>query len=177
MKLKFTGIASLIAIVCFISCTKEDHDAGSKSSAMGPDPYYVNQAAYFNYAEMTLGELTLNSKGNDLRVRAFAGAMALEHSNMQKSLRDSVPIELVPVSTDSAHIRIIRNLQTLSGYSYDSAYLKNEIREHDAAMAIYQAPINFVPVSAPLRNYFIDNLPRLLLHRKIADSLLHQITK
>ena len=64
----------------------------------------------------------------------------------------------------------------LSGYSYDTAYLKNEIREHDAAMDLFQALLNFQLPSQDLRQYALDYLPHLVLERKIADSLLLQIT-
>src|SRR5688572_25226545 len=86
MQLKYTAVVSLLTVLCFLSCKRDDtyfpEGGGSKSEVV-----FIRTTSNMNYAEMSSGEITLDSRGNDPQVKAFGGLMVLEHMNSQKDLR------------------------------------------------------------------------------------------
>src|SRR3954451_16218037 len=91
----------LTTIMCmYVSCSKDDDNTTVNSQ----DSYFMQQASYSNYAEISAGAIAA-SKGSYDSVRMFGAMMVSDHGNAENSL-DSLAASFnvtIPSAPDSAH--------------------------------------------------------------------------
>jgi putative membrane protein len=177
-------LVSLLAIVCLLSCsrTPEDDIYYTHVSGLGKVDYaYVTTTARRNYAEIELGRLAL-TKATDPRVKIFAEFMVQENTTLQNDLSDKInknqqqwPVTL-PTATESYPAQDIQYLQQFSGYSFDTAYIKNQSRIITPRVGDFESEIREGAILYVV-NFATKWLPRIVNHKETIDSLVVQVVR
>jgi putative membrane protein len=131
----------------------------------------MNKASMANWAEVKFGELAALN-GKHVAVRKFGAQMVVDHNQALLDLKVIAfawGVEL-PVVMDSLHNAKYRKLQGMSGYSFDTAYINSQIKDHDEAIALFQEEATGGD-DKQLRNYAARYLPHLHMHREKIDSV------
>jgi len=107
------------------------------------DRMFMMKVSQANLAEIQASRLALQ-KSSDYRVREAAKMLIREHSEAQSDLKDvahQVSFNL-PQKTDATHQELYRKLSRLSGSSFNKAFMSAQVKDHDAAMALFQQEVS-----------------------------------
>ncbi len=163
-------LASLVLAVIILSCDKNDDDDNG-NGLNSTDRGFVLKAASSNEAEISLGQLgQLNA--TDPGVVYFAQLMVNEHIAAKASLNtvaSGVGLS-TPDTLDAVHIALRNRLDTLSGFIFDSVYIRTQVLDHQGIISSYENEL-IGGANSALRNYADDMLPILRRHLEIADSI------
>lgn len=158
--------------VLLIACDKEDSDNMELNST---DQAFITQVAFRNSAEISAGQLAA-TKGTDAAVRAYGQLMVTEHGQAQtelKTLGTSVGLNVLD-SVDALHQSIMQHLDTLTGYSFDTAYINNQVNVHESTLNIFQNEIS-TGGHQEVKAYASKYLPAIQMHYNKADSLQNEL--
>lgn len=128
--------------VGFSACDNDD-DKGEPEVVSEQDRAFVINASFSNRAEIELGELASERATNE-SVRAFAEMMVEDHTTAQNQLEE-IASDLniaTPDTLDAVHQAIYAQLSALSGYQFDSAYIRSQVLDHELAQEIMQTQID-----------------------------------
>lgn len=165
--MKKVFLAGTLALAILTSCDKDDNDNDVNST----DQMFVNQVAIGNKAEIMAGQLAA-TKGSSAGVRAFGQMMVTEHGQAQTDLQNvatNIGITL-PDTVDAEHQALMVRLSSLSGYSFDTAYINSQVKDHQKTISIFQMEISSGN-NTSVRNYANQYLPHIQMHLQKADSL------
>ena len=162
----------MIASLSWVACDEDDDNPLDKPNLNDTDETFVEVAARNNMAEIEFGELA-TTKGTDSLVRVYAQHMIDEHNAAQEELEDLADdyggIEW-PNDLDEGHDEIMEQLQNAEGYSFDTLYMRTQIRMHEAAISQFEtATTNATDMR--VKAYANKYLPGLEEHLERADSI------
>lgn len=162
----------MIASLTWVACDEDDDNPLDKPNLNDTDETFVEVAARGNMAEIEFGELA-TTKGTDSLVRVYAQHMIDEHNTAQDELKDLVDdyggIEW-PNDLDEGHDEIMEQLENAEGYSFDTLYIRTQIRMHEAAISQFEtATTNATDMR--VKAYANKYLPGLEEHLQRADSI------
>ena len=151
-----------------MSC-KDDNDNNTVPNDF--DKTFMTNATYANRSEIDFAQLALTNSQND-SIKAYAQKMVADHTMAQSEL-DSLGNKFsftLPTTMDSAHQAMRPQLEALSGYSFDTAYINGQVRDHEATITLFQNEANqgFNP---DVRNYASGKLPHLQEHLQSANNV------
>jgi putative membrane protein len=173
MTKKFTGIACAIAALCVWACNKGEDPEIPPSKL---DRTFMTQASFANNDEVAAGYVA-TTKAQDASVKAFGGFMVTEHTTAQndlKAIAEKWSISL-PETPDSVHLMLIQKMSMLSGHTFDTAYIKSQLNDHQTAIDLFtQEAMN--GENKKLRDYANKYLPHIKMHKMVADSIWMRIT-
>ncbi len=167
---QLAGAALLAMMVVASACDDDDEDDNSDLSQQ--DQNFVTMASYGNRAEVELGSLAA-SKGTSEAVRMFGSMMVSEH---QKALDDLEDIADdfdadFPTGLDAEHQEKKELLMALSGYSFDTAYMHGQVKDHQKTEALFETEAANGDEQR-LINYANNLLPHIRMHLHKADSIV-----
>lgn len=169
MKIMFNGLMAIVLSALFVVSCKDDETQDFSPNVT--DRAFLVQAANSDNAEISFGQLAINTSTNDT-IRAFAQTMVTDHANTLAgldSLSDQYSIG-IPSSLDSLHMALRLQLEALSGYDFDTAYINGQVRQHQNAVALFQNEVT--NGNAPnIKSFAARVLPRLRMHLEMADSI------
>jgi putative membrane protein len=156
-----------LALVILASC-KKDKDNNNVNST---DQSFMQQVAMGNKGEVMAGQLAA-TKGNSAGVRSFGQFMVTEHTQAQSDLQSlaSRLSQTLPDSVSADDQALMVRLNSLSGYSFDTAYINSQIKDHQKVLNIFQNEVNNGNNDSVL-NYANKYLPHIQMHLQMADSL------
>jgi putative membrane protein len=160
--------ALLIAVA--IGCSKKSMN--SVTSLNSTDQQFVTKAGYYNVDEIDAGYLASTNAG-DTNVKAFGLLMVNDYGHAQSALvliADNAGFTVLS-SPDSAHQQELAAMQNLTGVAFDTTYLRMQINDDQAAIALYQAEQNNGQ-SGAVKAYVSTYLPVIQTHLSRADSLI-----
>jgi len=166
LKVLFLGF---IASIFFFSCKK--HDTNNQETLNAQDRSFIMQAALSNTAEIQAGQLA-DSTSDSSVIKTFAQNLVTDHQAAQNDLK-SLGAQLnvnVADSADSNHVLVLDSLRALTGRAFDSAFIMNQIQDHNKAISDYQAEINAGNKTSVVK-YANQYLPALQMHLSTADSI------
>lgn len=158
-------------LLCFSACSNDDDN----SSLNATDRDFMVQASYSNEAEISAGSIAA-SKGSADSITMFGQMMVIDHGKAESSL-DSLANALsveIPSTPDTAHIAKAAVLQTLSGYTFDTAYINAQVIDHSATIAIFQKEIS-AGNNTQVKAFANKNLPIIQMHFEEAQSIQKQL--
>ena len=163
--LLFTMAASLT----FFACKKSKNDNTQTLSSQ--DQAFISKASLSNTAEIRAGGLA-DSTADTAMIRSFGQQMVTDHTTAQNDLKTLGSNLSVSVndSADAMHTALMDTLRGLSGRMFDSAYIINQIKDHQAAISDFQNEISEGNQSDVI-NYANKYLPTLQMHLQMADSI------
>jgi putative membrane protein len=165
--------AILFASVVLCACHKDDNDQQAISSH---DKNFLVQATYANRAEVELGQLALQRSLND-SVQMFAQMMVDDHTaglHKLDSLANFYHDIDLPNSVDSMHAALKQQLATLTGHSFDSAYINSQIADHHTAINLFSDEATN-GTEQRLRDFSNQTLPELNVHLQLANSVMNTL--
>jgi len=166
---KILAIAVLLMAV-IISCSKKSNNSGT--SLNPTDQQFMTNACYINVDEINAGYLASTSAA-DTNVRVFGLSMVNDYGGAQSSLillADSMGSTVLS-SPDPTHTAELTALQMLSGVAFDTTYLRLQINDDQAAIALYQAEQSNGQ-SAAVKGYVTRYLQMIQGDLNAADSLI-----
>lgn len=158
-----------IASTVFFSCEKNKKN--NEETLNTQDRNFIMQAAMSNAAEIQAGQLA-DSTADSSAIQAFAAQLVSDHQAAQNDLK-SLGMQLnvgVTDSADSNHMMILDTLRGLSGRAFDSAFIMNQITDHNKAISDYQTEVSGGNKTSVV-NYASQYLPALQMHLNTADSI------
>lgn len=162
----------MIASLSWVACDDDDDNPLDEPNLNETDETFVEVAARSNMAEIEFGELA-TTKGTDSLVRVYAQHMIDEHNAAQEELEDLADdyqgIEW-PNDLDEGHDEIMEQLQNAEGYSFDTLYIRTQVRMHEAAISQFQNATTSV-TDMRVKAYANKYLPTLEDHLQMADSV------
>lgn len=170
-RILFISAFSMAAIV-MTSCNKDDNNmVDNNNTPNATDNNFMTQAAYANRSEVELGQLALTKSTND-SVKMFAQMMITDHTAAIASL-DSIAGSYnytLPSVLDSTHITVKDSLNVYTGYTFDTAYINGQVRDHDRLISIYQDEISNGNADSA-QAYANRLLPAIEMHKQLADTI------
>jgi putative membrane protein len=150
------GFLILLGSFAFVAFTKAD------------DPFF-NKASQANLAEIQAGKLA-ESKG-DSKVKSLGTQMVQDHTKAENELTDLAKKQglNIAMSPDAEHKQALADMVKLSGKAFDSAYMKSQLTDHQAAVDLFtQEAANGIDPSA--KAYATKYLPKLKMHLQMFEG-------
>ena len=157
-----TGVLAL-----FLTACNKDDDNELNST----DRNYITMTSISNNAEIMAGQLAA-TKGNTAMVKSYGSMMVMEHNLAQTDLknRGSAVGVTVADSVDAEHRALMTYLNSLTGRSFDTAYINSQVKDHQKTIDIFQTEINSGQ-HQQIRAYANEYLPHIQMHYNKADSI------
>ncbi len=117
-----------------------DGGAANAGPSKVDDKKFVKDAAQGGMVEVELGKLA-TQKGSSDSVKQFGQKMVDDHSKANEELKQvaSKGNIAIPDAIDSKHQSRIDKLSKLSGESFDKAYVKDQLKDHQSDVKDFQA--------------------------------------
>jgi putative membrane protein len=138
------------------------------------DASFFKNAAEGGMAEVDAGKLA-QEKGNSQAVKDFGAMMVHDHSAANAKLQSIAAAENVKLPTSASVMQMTskKELQMLSGDSFDKSYIRNQIKAHEDTMALFNKEIASGQ-DAHAKDFASSTLPTVQAHlskiRQIAAS-------
>lgn len=146
--------------------------AGSSlAMAASPDRAFYLKAAAGGMAEVETGKLA-QEKGASEAVKNFGAKMEEDHTAANEklmALAASKKIKL-PKEPDAKHKAIQKNLSAKSGAAFDSAYIKGQIADHKATIALLEREITSGK-DAEAKAFASETLPVVKAHLAMLQTM------
>jgi putative membrane protein len=167
---KIMAIMAILIAAGMIGCSKKSSGSGTQLNST--DQQFVTNAGYNNVDEINAGYLA-STNAADSNVRTFGRLMVNDYGAAQSSLvllADNLGFTVLS-SPDPAHQQELNSLQNLSAVAFDTTYLRLQINDDKAAIALYQAE-QTNGQSGAVKAYVSQYLPVIQAHLSAADSLI-----
>lgn len=170
--LKFSMLFALLMFfsIGFYSC-QDDPDEDDNSTGSQQDRDFATKSSNSNMAEIEFGRLAVQRGEND-SIILFAEEMIDDHRAAQTHL-DSAARRMnlaLPDSMDAAHRTFYSFLSRLNDFEFDSAYIHNQVIDHQITRDLLQKQIDEGDDSS-LVNYARRQLPIVIRHHENAIKL------
>jgi putative membrane protein len=165
--MKKVFLTGSVALIVFASC-KKDKDNNNVNST---DQTFLTQVAIGNKAEVMAGQLAA-TKATNPAIKSFGQLMVTEHGQAQTDLQNvySSVGQTMPDTVDAEHQALMARLNSLTGHSFDTAYINSQVKDHQKTLTIFQSEINDGD-NTNVKNYANTYLPHIQMHLQKADSL------
>ncbi|RZK08846.1 MAG: DUF4142 domain-containing protein [Flavobacterium sp.] len=159
-------IATSVVALLAVACDKDDENKVNNT-----DRDFVKLASISNNAEMMAGQLA-TTKATSPLVKAFGSHMVLEHNLAQSDLKTRGSEAGIAVSdtVDAEHKALMTYLNSLSGYSFDTAYMNSQVKDHQKTINFFQMEISGGQHQR-IKSYANEYLPHIQQHFTRADSI------
>lgn len=164
---KWTIAGSVCLMASLVACDKDD----DTNNVNDTDRNYVVMASISNNAEIMAGQLAAG-KASNAAVKMFGQHMVDEHGPAQQDLRNRASAVGLSVAdtVDAEHKALMARLSSLSGYSFDTAYINSQLKDHAKTVDLFNTEINGGN-NQQLRSYAQQYLPHIQMHYAKADSI------
>ena len=146
--------------------------AHAQKMAMMPkmDKMFVNTVSHSNAAEIADAKLALE-KSKDEKVRTIATTIITDHGKAQDALKKlSGMYSMSPPMGPTAKQKAMHTkLASLSGDAFDTAYLKEQVKGHYAAVNLFEKEMA-KGEDSQVRGYAAQFLPGIQYHTKLITA-------
>lgn len=129
-------LAAVMGTIALMGTLTGSAHADEKMNAT--DRQFTTKVSQGNIAEIKSSQLALK-KSSDKKVRRIATMLIEQHGTAQKDLKSVARLHRVslPAGTDALHRQEYRMLSRMSGMSFDKAYMKGQVRDHNATIGLF----------------------------------------
>ncbi len=169
---RWGGAALVLAVAACSSPSPPPPPAPAPPPISQTDTTFFNQAALGGMAEVQFGQLA-STKAARPAVKSFAQQMVTDHTALNQQLMQLAQTKNVtlPTDLDPAHQAILARLQRERGVIFDRDYVRSQISDHQATIALFQRETT--DGSDPdVKNFANQALPQLQSHLSAAQALL-----
>lgn len=171
MKLKgMMWIALLTGSLSWVACDDDDNNNNNNQLAQ-QDRNFIDMASMGNRAEIELGQIAA-TRSTTPGVQMYGQQMVNDHQPVLDELEEIADNKNVTFRNelDAAHETLRQQLMTLSGYSFDTAYINSQVRDHQTMITLYQTQ-NTSGQDQELKAHASRHIPHLQEHYVMADSI------
>jgi len=171
------GIVFSAVCLAVILLAWTDLDLATSRQEQG-DKQFIMKAAQSNIAEIAAGKMAL-SKATSADVKKFGQMMVDDHTRALKELDSIVRANkgpALPAEPDPAHKQAAKEMEALSGKSFDAAYISSQLKDHKEAIALFEKESS-TGTDAAVKSYAIKTLPHLRMHLEHAQSIASTVSK
>jgi putative membrane protein len=148
-----------------------------KGAAAGTttDQAFVKAAALGGMAEVDLGQLA-STKATNEKVKAFGQRMVADHSKANDELKMLATSKNMtwPATLDAKHKATHARLDTLSGATFDRAYVADMLADHRKDVADFKREAATAKDS-DVKQFAARTLPTLQDHLKMVEDLTKEV--
>lgn len=141
------------------------------AAGSSPDHSFYHSLAEGGMAEVDLGKLA-QQKSTNPKVKQFAQMMVTDHSAANAKL-DALATSKqadVPRTLDASHQAEKSKLEALSGSSFDKAYVKSQVKDHEKTVSLLEKEISSGQ-DADAKAFAQSVLPTVKHHLEAARTL------
>lgn len=120
--------------------TGSDSPSAAQTSLAASDQKFFKKAAIGGMSEVAAGQLA-SQQGTNPGVKAFGQQMVTDHrkaSDELKALAQQKGVAL-PADPDATHQKALDKLKAKQGKDFDSAYARQEVKDHNDTINLFQA--------------------------------------
>jgi putative membrane protein len=134
------------------------------------DTSFINKAASGGMAEVQAAQLA-QQKSQDAKVKEFADKMVTDHTANNKQLASLAEQKgvTVPTALDAKDQKQLDKLSSLDGAKFDKAYLKAQVRDHEAMLKLLQHEAKSGK-DADLKSFAEQTIPTVQDHLTMAKT-------
>jgi putative membrane protein len=157
---------------CWAPLAHQESSQSTKNAAS--DEQFAKKAAQGGMAEVKMGELA-EQKGTSEAVKKFGQRMAQDHTKADEELRRAAMKENIslPTDLDTKDQATYDALAKLSGSSFDRAYARDMVKDHEQDIAEFKREANSGK-NESIKNFAPQTLPTLEDHLKEAREVRPQ---
>jgi putative membrane protein len=145
--------------------------AGQAMAQMSPaDKTFVTKAASGGLAEVALGQVA-SQKASDPKVRQFGQQMVTDHTQANQELQQIAKQQqmAIPAKPESAETAKQQRLEAMKGSSFDAAYMKDMVQDHQQDVADFRQEAE-TGQNPALKGFAQKYLPVLEHHLQMAQT-------
>jgi putative membrane protein len=151
-------------------------NAAGKSAA-DPNALFAKKAAQGNMAEVAMGKLAAE-KGQSEDVKKFGQRMVDDHTKAEQDLegvasKNNMTLPSGPSAMQKAEQQ---KLERLSGATFDRAYMKMMVKDHEEDVAEFRKEANDMALNSDLRDFAKRTYPVLDDHLTNAKAVNDALT-
>jgi putative membrane protein len=173
--LTLSAIGSWAVLAHQDSPSRAKNVATTAKSRPAGDAHFAKEAAQGGMAEVKLGQLAQEKGSNDL-VKSFGKRMVDDHSKANDKLKEVASRESITLPNDlSAKDQATYDrLSKLNGASFDRAYARDMVKDHETDVAAFQKEANGGKTDS-LKSFASETLPTLQDHLKQAKEMMKNV--
>jgi len=160
-----TSVTTTAALLLSLTGAVVSGPALATGNMMTPtDKTFVTKAAQGGLAEVMCSKLALSHSMNK-NVLMVARRMIKEHGVANADLKQTTMKlgVMAPNHTDPMHMAMYRKLSGLHGAAFDKAYMRGQVKDHDATVALFKTEIDKGQESS-IRGFATKYLPTIQDH-------------
>jgi putative membrane protein len=141
------------------------------------DTKFVRGQLEGNMAEVQIAQLALK-QSQDQNIRNFAQKMITDHTAANGTLMPIAQAHgiAMPATLDSRHERAMERLSKLNGAAFDTAYINDMIRMHDATVKAMNEQL--ASGQSPVVNVWVQNTrPTVMQHEMVAQQIKAELPR
>lgn len=182
----------LILIAAFACCSVSIAQVGpsndKKPTQAGPmdsaakvqltDQSFVEKAALGGMGEVEVSKLAVEKTSNK-KIKKFASTMVSDHEKSNIKLKQIATTNRLslPSALTADQQKLLAELKSLSGESFDRAYVDIMKKDHDTTVGLFDNAAGEAKLNPELRVFANQALPVLRGHQKTAHALISTNTK
>jgi putative membrane protein len=169
--LEQAGLCAVLVVGPAIAGPQSNVKSAAPSTLSPGDRKFLNEAADGGMAEVELGKLALQ-KAADASIKKFGQRMIDDDSKANDELRQlaaSKGVDL-PKAPSAKNRDLKRRLASLSGASFDRAYMTDMVTDHKEDVAAFQKESNLAR-DPEVKSFATQTLPTLREHLKNAQEI------
>jgi putative membrane protein len=159
-------VMSLTTAVCLAKEKAKTADEGSST-----DTAFIKKAANGGMTEVELGKVAQKNGTKD-DVKSFGERMVKDHGKANddlKSVASKMNVE-VPDKVNAKHQATIDKLSKMSGESFDKAYVKEMVKDHEKDIAEFEKAQGEVK-NEDLKKFISDTVPVMKEHLSMVKEM------
>lgn len=132
----------------------------------------MSMAATSGMNEITLSNQALSKSSNE-DVKKFAQMMIDDHTKAGDELKSLAMTKnvMLPTDADAKHKAALTKMSSMTGDSFDMAYMKMMVKDHEKAVAMFQKEATGGK-DADAKSFAAKTLPTLQGHLEMARSMM-----
>ncbi len=135
------------------------------------DQEFIQKASAAGLAEVNMAKMALQNATTPA-VKEFAQRMLNDHTKANRELnRIADANRMTPAANmDAAHQEMSREMSAMTGENFDRRYVRGQVKDHDAAVALFQAEAKNGK-NPQLKEFAAQTLPTLREHQEMVRKL------
>jgi putative membrane protein len=174
-KIILTGTLAVLTMCVsngFAQDTMKPDGKTQMSSSKNADGKFMSVAAMSGMNEITLSNQALSKSSNE-EVKKLAQMMVDDHTKAGDELKSLAMTKnmMLPTNADAKHKSALTKMSSMTGDSFDMAYVKMMVKDHEKAVAMFQKE-STSGKDADAKAFAVKTLPTLQGHLEMARTLM-----
>ena len=177
-KIIFIGVLAVLTMCVsngFAQDTMKQDGKTQMSSSKNADGKFMSMAATSGMNEIILSNQALSKSSNE-DVKKFAQMMIDDHTKAGDELKSLATTKnvMLPTEADAKHKAALTKMSSMTGDSFDMAYVKMMIKDHEKAVAMFQKE-STNGKDADAKAFAAQTLPTLQGHLAMARTMMSKM--